>query len=317
MTASIWGRRKEGHLLDCLQGSRDPDRHAHAQGHVYSSETGKLERYYKPVWAEPGYHPTTPLDLTAIRVSLCTRAICLASEFQHRCMPASKAQIVMQITCLQCSCRCLIGGHCNALGKHVLLPAMHMRGPSCKAGNQWKCGFCAAVQRWQCRQCRTSKTGSWQWCSSLLFCAALDICHEISRVHVSLKIDASHASGLVGCTHFICTCVVLSRLMVSPDCSWHSSFLTSVLRLRGHEAIGVGMKQSMQGLAFGFSIVAGFNRVFRNLAAAPCQKPDAEGALAPAFVRCITGCTGKLMECRGLAPAEIQLAGAEDSALGI
>ena len=40
------------------------------QGHFYSSKTGQLERYYKPVWAEPGYMPTAPLDLKAIRVRI-------------------------------------------------------------------------------------------------------------------------------------------------------------------------------------------------------------------------------------------------------
>eukprot|EP01025_Chloroclados_australasicus_P018846 TRINITY_DN2003_c1_g1_i6.p1 TRINITY_DN2003_c1_g1~~TRINITY_DN2003_c1_g1_i6.p1 ORF type:complete len:649 (-),score=79.24 TRINITY_DN2003_c1_g1_i6:1644-3590(-) len=36
-------------------------------GHVYSSRTGKLERWYNPVWREPGYVPTAPVDYQLIQ----------------------------------------------------------------------------------------------------------------------------------------------------------------------------------------------------------------------------------------------------------
>ena len=51
----------------------------------------------------------------------------------------------------------------------------------------------------------------------------------------------------------------------------------------------------------------GFDRACRNLQAAPCQGPDAEGACPlPDFVQCIAACTGELMECRGLPPDFVQ-----------
>eukprot|EP01023_Acetabularia_acetabulum_P053125 TRINITY_DN5921_c1_g3_i7.p1 TRINITY_DN5921_c1_g3~~TRINITY_DN5921_c1_g3_i7.p1 ORF type:complete len:547 (+),score=100.01 TRINITY_DN5921_c1_g3_i7:62-1702(+) len=35
-------------------------------GHMYSSRTGKLERWYDPQWRQPGYVPSTPVDIGLI-----------------------------------------------------------------------------------------------------------------------------------------------------------------------------------------------------------------------------------------------------------
>lgn len=39
-----------------------------SQGHYYSSSEGKVKRWYTPQWINIDHVPSTPLDLTTIKV---------------------------------------------------------------------------------------------------------------------------------------------------------------------------------------------------------------------------------------------------------